>query len=127
MDWPDKIRWPQRLRQDPRHPVCGESASQLLRRVQASLARLCNDYSGQRVVVVTHAGVIREIERSLSRDRLPVPHLEGRWIEVVRRAPGSTAGEYTPGRPTPGRHTSASRAAATVGEDLSSLKEDRFA
>jgi broad specificity phosphatase PhoE len=115
-------RWLERLREHPRHPVSGESASQVLRRVRASLARLCNDYSGQCGLVVTHAGVIREIERSLSRDRLPLPHLEG-----VQPAPGSTVGEYTLGRPTPGRYTIVSPAGATVGDDLSPLKEGRSA
>jgi broad specificity phosphatase PhoE len=77
-----KRRWPDRYRQRPRHPVGGETAGDVVRRAWRSLARFRDEHTGGCVLVVTHAGVIREVERALGCVPSPIPHLEGRWLEL---------------------------------------------
>src|SRR5215213_10090405 len=47
-----------------RDPHFGESIQQLAARVDAALARLAASFAGQRVLVVTHGGVVRNLERA---------------------------------------------------------------
>lgn len=82
-------RWPGSLSQgnasiarDPRDPRFGESIEQLAARVDAALARLAARYAGQRVLVVTHGGVVRNLERSFGIEPDPLPNLAGREVVV---------------------------------------------
>jgi probable phosphoglycerate mutase len=88
-----KRRWRQLARERPRRPYGGETPAQLIRRVGAELEDLASAYAGRRVLVVTHAGVIKAVERALGCDDLPVPHLQGRWILRSGPGPGSTVPE----------------------------------
>ncbi len=104
-----KRRWPDRLRERPRRPVGGETGAQVLRRVETVLAGLASRMHA-RVLVVTHTGVIREVERRLGCDPRPIPHLEGRWIELHRPTEPGVA--WTAAEPTAGRRPHAHEAAA---------------
>ena len=75
-----KRMWPDRARQRPREPFGGETQAELSRRVIAELDDLASQYTGRRVLVVTHSGVIKAVERALGCDDVPVPHLHGRWV-----------------------------------------------
>jgi probable phosphoglycerate mutase len=86
-----KRRWPERLRERPRRPVDGESADAVLRRVLAALGQIAAHHQGGCVLIVTHSGVIRTLERAVGADAPPVPHLEGRWFRVLSRADPSTS------------------------------------
>jgi probable phosphoglycerate mutase len=97
-----KRRWPDRLRERPRRPVDGETAPQVLDRARATLADLAARVAGC-VLAVTHAGVIREVERELGCRPWPVPHLEGTWVELTSRSSLDDAVEWGLGPPTPGR------------------------
>lgn len=103
-----KRQWPDRLRERPRRPVDGETAPQVQRRVGAALAALVSR-PARSVLVVTHTGVIREVERRLGCDPRPIPHLEGRWIEPCGSADDGVA--WIPGEPTSGRSQGAAQAA----------------
>lgn len=61
----------------------GESVEQLGTRVNAALARLAARFAGQRVLVVTHGGVVRNLERALGIEPDPLPNLAGRevWVD----------------------------------------------
>jgi probable phosphoglycerate mutase len=72
--------WPQLARERPRRPYGGETPTQLIQRVRVELEDLASAYAGRRVLVVTHAGVIKAVERALGCDDIPVAHLQGRWI-----------------------------------------------
>jgi probable phosphoglycerate mutase len=72
--------WPQLARERPRQPYGGETSAQLAQRVTLELEELASTYRGRRVLVVTHAGVIKAVERALGCEDIPVPHLQGRWI-----------------------------------------------
>jgi hypothetical protein len=58
------------------------------------------------VLIVTHSGVIRTLERAVGTDAPPVPHLEGRWFRLLSPAehdasPAASsvlAGDLTAGR-----------------------------
>jgi probable phosphoglycerate mutase len=60
----------------------GERRDRFVVRIAAAVARLGSSRADQRVLVVTHGGVIDALERTLGADRRPVPYLSGRWIEV---------------------------------------------
>lgn len=75
------------------HPPGGEDSGTLLDRVRASLAdAAARDGTGD-LLVVTHAGVIRGLERSLGVDDGSIPHLCGRWFEI------GAGGEIAAGAP----------------------------
>ena len=65
-----------------RDPRFGETVEVLAARVHASLARLAATFAGQRVLVVTHGGVVRNLERSLGIEPEPLPNLGGREVVV---------------------------------------------
>jgi len=111
-----KSRWPERMRERPRHPVGGESARTLLGRSLEVLEGLAVADRARRILVITHAGVIREIERHLTGSTCPIPHLEGRWIHHLgpvasEEQPRWLLGPFTEGREVPEISASA-RAAA---------------
>jgi broad specificity phosphatase PhoE len=65
-----------------RDPRFGETVEVLAARVNAALARLAAAFAGQRVLVVTHGGVVRNLERSLGIEPEPLPNLGGREVVV---------------------------------------------
>jgi broad specificity phosphatase PhoE len=79
-------RWPGVLAQGnasiARNPRFGESVEQLGARVNAALARLAARFAGQRVLVVTHGGVVRNLERSFGVEPDPLPNLAGLELRV---------------------------------------------
>lgn len=66
----------------------GETAEVLNARVLAVLWRLAEVHDGRRVLVVTHGGVVRSLERSLGIEPDPLPNLGGREVglDVATRA-----------------------------------------
>jgi 2,3-bisphosphoglycerate-dependent phosphoglycerate mutase len=60
----------------------GERRDGFVRRITGALLRLGQAFSGQRVLVVTHGGVIDALERTLGGQPRSVPYLCGRWFEV---------------------------------------------
>lgn len=95
-----KDQWPERMREHPRRPVGGEPAEAVLERVLAALGRVVAEYGGQKLLGITHSGVIRTLEWAIEADAPPVPHLEGRWFHVAvgGEAPSVIAGPCTAGR-----------------------------
>jgi broad specificity phosphatase PhoE len=101
-----KRRWPERMRERPRRPVDGESGESVLARALGAMGQIASACQGRRVLVVTHSGVIRTLERAVGADAPPVPHLQGRWFRLLSPADhdaspagGSVlAGELTAGR-----------------------------
>jgi probable phosphoglycerate mutase len=79
-------RWPGVLAQGnasiARDRRFGESVEALAERVDAALRRLATAYAGQRVVVVTHGGVVRNLERAFGVEPDPLPTLGGRVVAV---------------------------------------------
>jgi probable phosphoglycerate mutase len=71
--------WPGFLAEH-RRPAGWEDDEPLLERALVALADIAAGSPGGRVVVVTHGGVIRALERRLGADDLPVPNLGGRWV-----------------------------------------------
>ena len=65
-----------------RDPRFGESVEQLASRVNGGLARLAARFAGQRVLVVTHGGVVRNLERAFGIEPEPLPNLGGREVFV---------------------------------------------
>ncbi|HEY4398261.1 MAG TPA: histidine phosphatase family protein [Acidimicrobiia bacterium] len=73
-------RWPGYL-EARRSPPDFESDDDLLSRTRAGVAAAVDDGSGAgEVLVVTHGGVIRTIERSLGAIPERLPNLGGRWL-----------------------------------------------
>ncbi|MGI8759455.1 MAG: histidine phosphatase family protein [Acidimicrobiales bacterium] len=83
-------RWPGALATATPEPPGGESPARLVARVLAAVERLAGDYPGEVVLVVTHGGVIRGLERHLGVDPEPLPNLGGVWLQV--EAGGMVAG-----------------------------------
>jgi len=103
-----KRRWPDRLRERPRHPVEGETGAQVLRRAETVLAELALRRDGC-ILIVTHTGVIREVERRLGCERRPIPHLHGRWIGLHGAIDAAVV--WSAGEPTTARLSHATDAA----------------
>ena len=72
-------RWPGWLAAR-RSPTGFEGDEPLAARVLAALRDIAIAAPGATVVVVTHGGVIRAVERHLGADPEPVPNLAGRWL-----------------------------------------------
>lgn len=66
-------------------PPGGEDAPTLVARTSSALDRLARRRPGQRVLVVSHGGVIRALERALGDPSMAagVPNLGGRWFHWV--------------------------------------------
>jgi broad specificity phosphatase PhoE len=60
----------------------GERRDGFVGRITDAMVRLGEALAGQRVLVVTHGGVIDALERSLGGQPRSVPYLCGRWFEV---------------------------------------------
>ena len=64
-------------------PLGGEARTHLVERARASLARLAADASpGDRVLVVTHGALIRNLDRALGLHPESMGNLGGRWYEA---------------------------------------------
>lgn len=91
----------------------GEEEPALVARVLAALARVGTDGD---VLIVTHGGVIRSLERHLGVEPVPLPNLCGRWFEFedgrLQLGPPVTPGQY--GRRN-GREGAPERATAQDG------------
>jgi broad specificity phosphatase PhoE len=76
-------QWPGALDQPggPRPPG-GETPAQVISRVQRALDDLAGRYGDASVLVVTHGGVIRGIERHLGIAPESLPNLGGAWLDV---------------------------------------------
>jgi probable phosphoglycerate mutase len=62
----------------------GEPDDVVLERVTAALVRLVERFPDDRLLVVSHGGVIRLVERHLGVDPgVPTPNLGGRWVAVT--------------------------------------------
>jgi probable phosphoglycerate mutase len=82
--------WPGWLA-DHRRPPGFEADDALLHRVVPALTELIGGRAGARVLVVTHGGVVRTVERHLGVEAPPVPNLGAR--EVVATGTRWQAGE----------------------------------
>jgi broad specificity phosphatase PhoE len=61
----------------------GETAEQVLARVIPALLRIAHRHPGDTVLVATHSGVIRNLERHLGSPPVGnMPNLGGRWLDV---------------------------------------------
>lgn len=77
--WPDCFDGDGRLRSVPE----GEDAAAIVARALPALAAIAARHAGETVVVVTHGGVIRTVERHLGIDPGPATaNLAGRWLSV---------------------------------------------
>jgi probable phosphoglycerate mutase len=74
----------------------GGEGPEFIERVLAALDRLADRFSGQRVLVVAHGGLIRTVHRHLGGEPGPPYHLGGLWVHLAEQ--GWAAGE-TWGRP----------------------------
>jgi broad specificity phosphatase PhoE len=81
-------RWPGYLAAR-RSPPDFEGDDELLMRVRAGLAAIADGSEPGDVLVVTHGGVVRTIERSLGATPERLPNLAGRWL--LAAAPGDLA------------------------------------
>ena len=62
----------------------GESDDDLWQRAMPALVAMAHRHAGERLLVVSHGGVIRTIERHLDIDPgASTPNLGGRWLSVV--------------------------------------------
>jgi probable phosphoglycerate mutase len=77
--------WPGFLAEH-RRPPGWEPEAELLARALEALGAIAAESDGREVVVVTHGGLIRAVERHLDADDVPVPNLGGRWVDVDSRA-----------------------------------------
>ena len=71
--------WPGYLA-ERRSPPGFEDDDHLHARAESVLRDLAGDAPGTTMLIVTHGGVIRTVERRLGADSTPVPNLGGRWI-----------------------------------------------
>ena len=79
-----EARWPGMVGSFVRtSPPRGETSEQVLERALPALGRLAAGRPGQDVLVVTHGGVIRNVEHHLGGEAHPIPNLGGVRIDVV--------------------------------------------
>lgn len=83
-DWPGYLA-------DARRPPGFEDDDELLARVLPAITRIASVFDGADVLVVTHGGVIRTLERHLGELAGALPNLAGR--AVVRTDSGLVLGE----------------------------------
>lgn len=74
--------WPGSLDNGHR-PEGWETDADAAARGMAALCRLARTHPGQRLLVVTHGGLIRAIERQLEIESPHLANLGGLWIEVL--------------------------------------------
>jgi broad specificity phosphatase PhoE len=76
-----ELRWPGYLARHER-PSGYEPDDSLVRRLKAALAVLERDFPGQRVLCVTHGGLIHALESWVGLPRRPLGNLGGRWVAL---------------------------------------------
>ncbi len=77
-----EAHWPGWLA-DHRRPPGFENDAALLERVLPALTEVVARHAGRRVVVVTHGGVVRTVERHLGVDGPPLPNLGARQVVAL--------------------------------------------
>lgn len=103
-----KSRWPEAFDPATGHlvrPPEGETDEHLLARVLPALTRLGVAFAGQRLLVISHGGVLRSLDRhfDVAAPGLgPIPNLGGRWFRVEGSAvvPGEVVVPVEPGHRT---------------------------
>ena len=79
-----EARWPGMVGSFIRtSPPGGETADQVLERALPAIERLAAGHPGQDVLVVSHGGVIRNVEHHLGGEAHPLPNLGGVRVDVV--------------------------------------------
>ena len=79
-----EVRWPGMVGSFIRtSPPGGETSDQVLQRALPALERLAASHPGQEVLVVSHGGVIRNVEHHLGGRAHPLPNLGGVRVDVV--------------------------------------------
>ena len=77
-----EAQWPGYLA-DGRRPEGFEEDEQVIERARGAIARITAEVPDGIVIVVSHGGLVRAVERHLGlEDGGPVPNLGGRWISV---------------------------------------------
>jgi len=81
-------RWPGqpaawRRDDDAATPAGGETSSAVTARVTACLLDLVTAHPGKRLLIVTHGGVVRALDRADGGSGEPIPNLAGRWFDPV--------------------------------------------
>ncbi len=82
--------WPNYLAEH-RRPEGAEQAEEVAERAVAALRRIAAEHPGGEVLVVTHAGLLRTLRRSIGADDVRFTNLGGCWFDV-----------HVDGRVTPG-------------------------
>ncbi len=78
-------RWPGILEAPTPEIPGGESSGDLLRRGLEAVDAAVGAYAGARVLVVSHGGLIRCLERHVDAPVTPLPNLGGVWLEGADR------------------------------------------
>jgi len=73
--------WPNYLAEH-RRPDGAEQAEEVAERALAALRRIATEHPGGEVLVVTHAGLLRTLRRSLGADDVRFTNLGGCWFHV---------------------------------------------
>jgi broad specificity phosphatase PhoE len=79
--WPGELAaWSEGRRESP---LGGETRTQLVERARASLTRAAAGATpGERVLVVSHGALIRNLDRALGLSPASIGNLDGRWYEA---------------------------------------------
>ncbi len=77
-----ELRWPGILADPTPDIPGGESSAALLRRGLEAIDEVTQTYGGARVLVVSHGGLIRRLERHLGAPIVALPNLGAVWLEV---------------------------------------------
>ncbi len=83
-DWPNYLA-------EHRRPEGAEQTEAVIERALAALQRIAAEHPGGEVLVVTHAGLLRTLRRSMGADDVRFTNLGGCWFDV-----------HADGRVTPG-------------------------
>ncbi len=73
--------WPNYLAEH-RRPEGAELAEEVTERALAALRRIAAEHPGGEVLVVTHAGLLRTVRRSIGADDVRFTNLGGCWFDV---------------------------------------------
>lgn len=80
-----EARWPGILAEPTPDIPGGEPSTALLRRGLEAVDEVVRTYGDARVLVVSHGGLIRRLERHLGAANTPLPNLGGVWLEADRQ------------------------------------------
>ncbi len=76
-----EVGWPNYLAEH-RRPEGAEPAEEVTERAQAALRRIAAEHPRSEVLVVTHAGLLRTLRRSLGAEDVRFTNLGGCWFDV---------------------------------------------